>query len=102
VKVKIPKVTLIAASVFIILTILMYTLPDYMIYSIRQNQAASPGVPTYKFEEAISLWRIYKVTMFQPAFYVMLIVTIVLVAVLSFQIVQKNFTITSKKEQTKT
>lgn len=95
---KIPKITVVAFAVFVAISVIFTLLPDFEINSIQGSITTNPDVPSYKFQEAISLWKIYKVTIFQPASYIMYVVTIVLAIVLVAQLVTVNFAFTTKKE----
>jgi hypothetical protein len=93
---KIDKLTIVAFSVFLALSILFTVLPDYQIQSIRSS-IGSGDVPDYKLTEAIELWQIYKFTVFEPAAFIFYIITVILAVVLIVRLVQLNYTFAPKK-----
>lgn len=89
--VKINKITLVTFCIFVAITILVIELPTYQINSLKANMANNPDLPSYKFEEAIQLWRLYEATAFQPASYILILVTIIIMIVFIAQTVHMNF-----------
>ncbi len=86
---RIPKITVVAFTVFLTITILVVLLPNYEINSI-QNSIGTGNVADYKLTEAIDLWNIYKITFFQPASYIFFVITVILAIVLLAQMFAWN------------
>jgi len=96
---KINKITVIVFAVFLAITILLYELPIYQINSLTASISTNPDIPAYKFQEQIDLWKLYQVTAFQPASYILALVTIILGVVFVAQLVQLNYRINVKQKQ---
>lgn len=95
---KIPKLTIVAFSVFVAITIILVVLPNFEINSLRANMSANPDIPSYKFTESISMWQLYQVIAFQPASYIFFIVSVIILIVAVAQIVQMNYNLKPKNE----
>lgn len=95
---RIPKFTVVVFGILVGLTILFIFLPDYQIKSIEINAADNPEIPYYKFDEAIQLWKIWKVTIFQPASLILIIVTIIVAVIMIAQLIAINYKLAAKDE----
>ena len=73
---KIPKWSLIFAFMALAVGLILTLLPDFVVGYIEANM--SSDVPSYKFAEAIELWKINKVAIFQPLSYLFYVVAAVL------------------------
>jgi preprotein translocase subunit SecG len=98
---KINKITTIAFAVFLAITIILIEFPIYQINNLTASISTNPDIPAYKFTEQIDIWKLYQATAFQPASYVLAIVTIIIAIVFVAQLVQLNYRINVRPVENK-
>ena len=86
---KIPKFPLIFTAISLAISIILTVFPDFVISYIKSNMTSD--IPSYKFTEAIQMWQISKVTIFQPLSYVFYIVTIIIFVYAVFKWITMNY-----------
>jgi len=72
-----PKIGIISILVFTTLTIAFTIFPSFAIGQIEASKNIYNNVPNYKLDEAVQMWRIYYITIFQPLVIVFLVLTII-------------------------
>lgn len=63
---KVPKIVLSVAIIFFVLNIIFMWFPTFAIGQIQASKDVYNSVPNYKLDEAIQMWRIWQITIFQP------------------------------------